>query len=226
MALNLNELALKRLREAAAILLWESGAVKINLEKPFKLVSGNYSPIYVNCRQVISNPAFMNLFITATRMILDINRVEVDALAGGETAGIPFSVYAAQGLGKSAFYVRKAKKGHGIANLVEGGDPEGKRFILIEDLITNAGSKLHFIEAIRAAGGTINNVLVLFDRLQGGKQSLKEIGIDLYSVSDMNAALEVAEKENIFSESSLNSVKQYLADPREWHEENKLEFVG
>ncbi len=226
MALNLNELALKKLQDAAAILLWESGAVKINLEEPFKLASGNYSPIYVNCRQVISNPAFMNLFVTATKMIIETNGIEVDALAGGETAGIPFSAYAAQGLGKSAFYVRKAKKGYGIANLVEGGNAEGKRFILIEDLITDAGSKLHFIEAIRAAGGEVKTTLVLFDRLQGGEQLLKTHGIDLYSVSDMNAALEVADSEKIFHESSLNSVKEYLADPRTWHESNKLDFIG
>ncbi|MBT3233443.1 MAG: orotate phosphoribosyltransferase [Calditrichaeota bacterium] len=225
MALDLNVLALNRLKEAAALLLWESGAVKINLEKPFKLASGNFSPIYVNCRQVISNPAMMSLFITATKMILDNNGVEVDAFAGGETAGIPFSAYAAHGLGKSAFYVRKAKKGYGIANLVEGGNAEGKRFVLIEDLITDAGSKLHFIEAIGAAGGTVKSVLVLFDRLQGGEQLLKSHGIDLYSVSDMNAALEVAERENIFPESSLKSVKQYLANPRGWHKDNKLEFI-
>ena len=223
---NLNKLTLNKLNEAISISLWNFGAVKINLQEPFKLVSGNFSPIYINCRQVISQPAFMNLYISATQLLLEDIGLEIDAVAGGETAGIPFAAYAASGMNLQMYYVRKAKKGYGLANLVEGGSMEGKRVLLIEDLITNAGSKIHFIEAIRAAGGTVDNVLVLFDRLQGGFEYLRKENINLYSLSDLDMVIKTASDMEIIPEDELNSVKQYLVNPKEWHEKRGLEFIG
>ena len=211
--------------ETISLLLWENGAIKVNNEQPFKLASGNYSPIYINCRQVISDPVFMHIFTAYAHAMLDRFDIKVDMIAGGETAGIPFGAYLAQVLSLPFIYVRKAKKGYGIANLVEGGDIDGKQVVLIEDLITDAGSKLHFIEALRAAGATIKDILVLFDRAQGGKETLHDEGINLYSLTDLPAALDVARKLNLTPVEDLDSVNDYLADPRTWHEGRGLEFV-
>lgn len=208
---------LEKMSEVVALGLWELEAIKINLKEPFRLVSGNFSPIYVNCRSVISDPSFMALFSAAARTICERKRIKPDVIAGGETAGIPFAAYVAQALSLPMVYVRKAAKGHGIANLVEGGSVKGKKVLLVEDLITDAGSKLHFIEGIKEVGGSINHVLVLFNRLQGGGEALESKGIRLYSMSDINVVLEVGVRCKALSRESSAVVAQYLKDPKAWH---------
>jgi len=212
------------LREAATLLLWKSGAIRINLEKPFQLVSGNFSPIYVNCRQVISDPVLMGLFTAAARLIVSREAIPVDMLAGGVTAGVPFAAYLAQALNLPLVYVRKAVKGYGIANQVEGGTPQGKRVLLVEDLITDAGSKINFIEALRDADAMVQDVLVLYDRLQGGAAALKNLGIRLHALTDMDSALVSGEQAGLFPSEAFRSVREYLSDPKKWHEERGLEF--
>ncbi|NQU05629.1 MAG: orotate phosphoribosyltransferase [Calditrichaeota bacterium] len=199
-----------------AMLLWENGAVKVNNEEPFKLASGAYSPIYINCRQVISHPPFMQLFTAAVNVIRARNGLKIDAIAGGETAGIPFGAYLAQSMSLPFYYVRKAAKKYGIANLVEGGNVIGKHVMLIEDLITDGGSKLHFIEALRANGATVENVMVLFDRNQGGEDVLGKEGCQLHSITDLNTTLNVADEMKLVPEESLISVKEYLNDTKGW----------
>ncbi len=213
------------IRNTTALLLWDNGAVRVNLEQPFKLASGNYSPIYINCRQVISDPVFMHLFTGFVHSVCKRSGLKIDMIAGGETAGIPFGAYVAQSMSLPFVYVRKAKKGHGIANLVEGGDVSGKRVLLVEDLITDAGSKLHFIEALKAGNSIVENVLVLFDRNQGGGESLAALGIELHALTDLNTALDVAGQMNLLSDEDLKSVYDYLEHPAEWHENRGLEFL-
>ncbi len=217
---------LDNVRRAAALQLWGLGAVKVNLDQPFKLTSGNYSPIYLNCRQLISSVAFADLFAAAARMIVDSEKVGFDVVAGGETAGIPFAAFLARSFGKPMVYVRKATKEHGLSSLVEGVLSSGARVLLVEDLITDAGSKLHFVKGIAAAGGSVDDVLVLFDRQQGGGEALKESGIVLHAVTDMATALEAADSGGVLSAEELQAVREYLRSPRQWHELRKLAFTG
>ncbi|MDP8240434.1 MAG: orotate phosphoribosyltransferase [Candidatus Hatepunaea meridiana] len=214
----------KNINNTIALLLWENGAIKVNNDQPFKLASGNYSPIYINCRQVISDPVFMHLFTSFAHTILHRSGLKIDMIAGGETAGIPFGSYVAQSMSLPFVYVRKAKKGYGIANLVEGGSVDGKHVLLVEDLITDAGSKLHFIEALRAGGVTVEDVLVLFDRNQGGQEALLIEGINLLAVTNLTISLEVAGEMELITEEDLKSVNDYLMDPQDWHKSQGLKF--
>jgi len=212
------------MQRMVALHLWGLGAVKINLETPFKLVSGNYSPIYINCRQVISSVVFADLFSAATRLLCESRQLSYQILAGGETAGIPLAAFLSRSLGIPMVYVRKEAKEHGIASKVEGGDVSNHTVLLVEDLITDAGSKIHFANAIRAAGGIINDVLVIFDRLQGGEEVLKQHGMALHAITNINVALEEAEKIGLLSAGELGVVQDYLSSPQTWHEKNSLEF--
>jgi len=221
---SLKDISLHRLREAIALWLWDNGAVKFNTKSPFQLASGNYSPIYINCRQVLSDIAFMGLFTSSARIILQIAGVKSDVIAGGETAGIPLSAYLAQHYALPMMYVRKKKKGYGLANLVEGGDPTGKHVLLVEDLITDGGSKVHFIESIRAAGGVIEEALVLFDRQQGGEKLLRSIGVRLHSIIDLNSTINVAKEYDIMFENDLISLNNYLNNPEDWHDVRGLKY--
>lgn len=224
MNIKITEKVLTRISEVAALLLWDVEAIQVNLDNPFQLVSGNYSPIYINCRKVISNPAFMQTFTAFTRILLQDRQVKFEVVAGGETAGIPFAAYVAQSLSLPMVYVRKRAKEHGTASLVEGNIQKGERVLLVEDLITDAGSKLGFIKGIQAVGGFIENVIVLFDRLQGGREALEKQGIQLHAVTDMTTALAVARDANFLPKDHLKSVSEYLEDAREWSKKRGLLF--
>lgn len=221
---DLTKEILDTIRRAAALQLWQLGAVKINLDQPFKLASGNYSPIYMNCRQLISSVAFADLFAAAARMIVESQKISFDVLAGGETAGIPFAAFLARSFGKPMVYVRKAAKEHGVASLVEGSLSAGARVLLVEDLITDAGSKIHFIESLTGAGGAVTDVLVVFDRLQGGGEALARSGVRLHSITDMDVALSVARDSGLLSAAQLVAVADYLKDAKAWHAARSLEY--
>jgi len=223
---DLTQEILANIRRAAALQLWQLGAVKVNLDQPFKLTSGNYSPIYVNCRRLISSVAFADLFAAAARTLVESENISFDVLAGGETAGIPFAAFLARSFGKPMVYVRKAAKEHGLSSLVEGALTSGARVLLVEDLITDAGSKLHFVKGINDAGGTVVDVLVLFDRQQGGREALQEKGIRLHAVTDMSTALEAADSGGVLAAEELRVVRAYLRSPREWNRERSLAFMG
>jgi len=123
-------------------LLLETQAAKISVDKPFQLVSGNYSPIYINCRILISNAAAMDLITACIHWLYVGYNINADIIAGGETAGIPFASFVAQRLSKPMIYVRKKPKGYGMGSSVEGSIEKGQRVLLVEDLITDGGSNV------------------------------------------------------------------------------------
>lgn len=212
------------LRRLVALLLWRLGAVKVSLEQPFTLVSGNRSPIYVNCRQLISSVEFADIFTAAARFLCNRENIAFDVVAGGETAGIPFATILSRGLSKPLIYVRKATKGHGLANLVEGVLPRSSRVLLTEDLITDGGSKLRFVDAIEAAGGKVGAVLVIFDRLQGGLPALAARGISLLSLTDIRATLAAAEEIELLSDDEIVQLDSYLQSPANWHMQKNFPY--
>ena len=208
---------LARLRQAASLLLWEQEAVRVNAEEPFRLASGNFSPIYVDCRRVISNRTFMRAFAAVAGMILERNDAEFDVVAGGETAGIPYASFLAEALDRPLVYVRKKAKGYGTGSRVEGYLAPGSKVLLVEDLITDGGSKLTFLDAIEEAGSTVSSALVLFDRQQGGGAKLAERGVALYAVTDRKTAFAVAGASGLVSDNARLSTDEYFRDPAAWH---------
>lgn len=215
----------QRLRQLISVELWRVGAIQVNVERPFRLVSGRLSPIYVNCRALVSSPFFVDLLVAATRFHCIRRRLEFDVLAGGETAGIPFAAFLAHALGKPMVYVRKTPKDHGLTSRIEGSVSSGARVLLVEDLITDAGSKLSFIEGLRNAETIVNDVLVVFDRQQGGSEALRHEGICLHSLTDLGATLEIGEQSGILAPPIRKVVTDYLSDPTGWstnHEDATL----
>ncbi len=225
-ARDLADPILGRLRQAIALYLWRLEAVRVAPEEPFRLASGNYSPIYVNCRRVISEPGFMQLFRAAAQLLLESRGVAACAVAGGETAGIPFAAYLAQALARPMVYVRKKAKGYGIASRVEGHLEQGARVLLVEDLITDGGSKLGFLDAVAEAGAEISDVLVLFDRQQGGAELLAGRGVTLHALADRASTLAVGEEAGVLAAEASGVVEAYFADPEGWHRERGLEYRG
>jgi orotate phosphoribosyltransferase len=208
----------------ASLLLWELEAIKVSRESPFRLTSGNYSPIYINCRRVISNAAAIDLVTACFHRIIEEEGIEFTMIAGGETAGIPFASFLAHRLAKPMLYVRKASKGHGTDGLVEGVVKAGSKILLVEDLITDGNSKINFIKPLRREGATVQECLVLFDRLQGGAKILEQDGVRLISITDIDKALGFAETRGLIPRDPIAQVREYLKSPKLWHESRGLPY--
>ena len=112
----------------------------MSLEKPFTLTSGLKSPVYVDCRKIISFTKERNRILDYSEQYLKRNKVSFKVLAGGETAGIPYASFLAERLQKPMIYIRKKPKGFGINQQIEGKINRGETAILIEDLATDGKS--------------------------------------------------------------------------------------
>ena len=205
----------RKIAEITSQLLWQHKVVQVNEQEPFRLASGNFAPIYINCRLLISFPSTRDILIGLARHLCQERPIECDCVAGGETAGIPFAAWLAEKLNKPLIYVRKKRKDYGGGQLLEG-IAQGK-VLLVEDLMTDGGSKVGFIEGIREAGCTISDCLVIVDRQQKGAQKLAEMGVTVHSLVGLSTCLEMGQTLGLLSEASLEEVKHYLKDPSAWN---------
>jgi orotate phosphoribosyltransferase len=211
---------LAAIAEQSARILLEIEAVLFNARDPFTWTSGRKSPVYVDCRKVISFPrarAALLDFAAAT-VLRDIGYESIDAIAGGETAGIPYAAWLAERLGLPMQYVRKQPKGFGRMAQIEGVLKEGQRVLLVEDLATDGGSKLKFVEALRAAGARVTDTFVIFHYgiFPQSVDALREIGVALHALLTWRDVLNVARADGYFDPETLDQVERFLGDPDGW----------
>src|SRR6476661_10856256 len=177
----------KVMAELTAKMLLEVEAVKFMGDKPFIFTSGRASPVYTDCRRLISFPRVRQTLIDfgVATVQRDVGFEQFDAVAGGETAGIPFAAWFADRLALPMLYVRKKPKGFGRGAQIEGEMAPGCRCLLVEDLATDGGSKLNFIEAIRQAEGLVADALVVFHYgiFPQSISSLAAVGVRLHGLA-------------------------------------------
>jgi len=203
-----------------ARLLLDIKAVNFRPEEPYMLTAGWASPVYIDCRWVVS-------FLYARRRIIklagemlseNIDMSSVDMLAGGETAGIPYSSWLSEELSKPMIYVRKKPKGFGRNAQIEGSMSEGAKVILVEDLATDGGSKINFVEALRGAGADVEDIFVVFfyGAFPGAEETFRDMGVRLHALATWNDVLAAATEGNDFPEKTLSAVRDFLDDPIGW----------
>lgn len=206
--------------ELTAKALLEVKAVHFRPEDPYKFTSGLASPVYIDCRKLISYPRLRSTLMDfcAAKIMRDIGFESLDAIAGGETAGIPFAAWISERLELPMNYIRKKPKGFGRDAQIEGASLEGQRVLLVEDLTTDGGSKIKFAEAIRQAGGVTNHTIVLFyyDIFQGVQQTMQEIDLKLHYLATWRDVLAVCRRNGYFDEATLTQVEAFLNDPLTW----------
>ena len=206
-------------RLTAAMLL-EIGAVHFNVAEPFTHASGRKAPTYIDCRKLISYPRIRSVlmdFLTVTVM-REAGVEAFDNIAGGETAGIPFAAMVAERLALPMTYVRKKPKGYGRNARIEGVMTAGQRVLLVEDLATDGGSKLSFVEAIRATGAVCAHTAVIFfyDIYPGVRDTLAAEGVSLIQLCTWWDVLAVAQGQGRFDAATLAGVERYLNAPADW----------
>ncbi|SHI67059.1 orotate phosphoribosyltransferase [Wenxinia saemankumensis] len=203
-----------------ARMLLEVGAVSFNAEQPFTHASGKKAPTYVDCRRLISYPRIRSVlmdFLCVT--VMRGAGVEAfDNVAGGETAGIPFAAFVAERMALPMSYVRKKPKGYGRNARIEGAMSEGQRVLLVEDLTTDGGSKLSFVQAIRETGASCAHTAVIFyyGIHEGVEDSLGAEGVTLHSLCTWWDVLAAARETGAFDAATLDEVDRFLRAPSEW----------
>jgi orotate phosphoribosyltransferase len=206
--------------EATANMLLEVEAVRFMGDKPFIFTSGWASPVYNDSRWLISFPDVRSTLMdfavhTITR---DIGRDQIDAVAGGETAGIPFAAWVADRLNLPMLYVRKKPKGFGRGAQIEGQLIPGQRVLLVEDLATDGKSKVNFIKALRDADGKCEHCFVLFfyDIYPQSKKIFADLGVTLHALTTWRDVLAVAQRSGQFEPKMLAEVEKFIHDPAGW----------
>ncbi len=203
-----------------ARMLLEIKAVNFEIETPYKLASGLISPSYIDCREIISYPTIrstlMDFLVAKTQR--EAGFEAFDSVAGGETGGIPYGAWMADRMGLPMQYVRKKPKGYGKTSQVEGVLHKGQRVLLAEDMTTDGGSKIKFVDAIRAAGGVCNHTSLIFfyDIFPNTRENLAAHGITLHYLATWHDVLAEAKAGNYFDTKTLSEVEKFFADPLGW----------
>jgi orotate phosphoribosyltransferase len=206
---------------ATARLLLQAGALMVAGERPFVLAGGWASPVYVDCRRLIGEPALAGGITDLMARFLRQRFGEVlpfDSLAGGETAGIPWAAWLSARLGLPMRYVRKRPLGIGRNAQVEGGEVAGQRVLLIDDLVTDGRSKVAFARGLRAAGALAADVLVLFYNraFPGGEERLAAEGLVLHALADWSDLLGLPPGEPLLAAEAREVIEHFLRDPVAW----------
>ena len=154
-----------KISSQTAKILIETKCVDFSLKKKFLLTSGKKSPIYCDCRRLISFPEQRKKIINYAVKKIRIHNTYtcIQNIAGGESAGIPFASFISQKMNLPLSYIRKEKKKFGKNSQIEGVIKPSENVLLVEDLMTDGGSKIKFIESILRVKAIINSIFVVFN---------------------------------------------------------------
>jgi orotate phosphoribosyltransferase len=214
-----------------AEMLLATQSIAVYKDKPFVFVSGRISPVYIDCRKLLSFAPEREYIVTALARMAetDIGLNNIDVVAGGETAGIPYASFVSHIIKKPMIYIRKQPKGYGGTKQIEGILEAGQRVLMVEDLITDGLSKMRFNIGIRGAGAKMTHCLCVFDyasdrlNLHEGKINLAKNGIDLHVLANWDDVLDTGLSKSYFSEESSRQILEFLKEPENWG--RKMGFV-
>lgn len=187
-------------------------AVFLRPDDPFTWASGIKSPIYCDNRLILTSPEARNVVENAIAETVKKYYPEAEVLMGTSTAGIAHAAIAAHIMGLPMGYVRGSAKDHGRNNRIEGRLDKGSKVVVIEDLISTAGSCIEVVEVLREAGAEVLGVVSIFTYgMEKGLKRLEEAGVTNHSLTDISTLLDVAVKENYISESQKQEVKSFIS---------------
>ncbi len=204
-------------KQSIAKALLDIGAVGFSPEAPIIFKSGIRSPVYVDNRALIYHPAAWHVIVEGFRSLIDAASIDFDVIAGVAVGGVPHSSTLAYLAQKPSVFVRKQEKAHGKGQRIEGGAVRGKRVLLIEDLITTGGSSLSAVEALRAAGALVSDVLAIISYgFSAASTAFDKAGLRLRTLTDFAALLQLAQEQDALDAAQMDLVRRWFADPYNW----------
>jgi orotate phosphoribosyltransferase len=199
----------KYLMKYISLNLIRNNALKIG---DYILHSGKKSPYYVDLRQTISDPISMDWISNSLARIVinEIGESKTDKILGVPTAGVPFATIISQKLAKPMLYYRRERKEHGVRKKIEGDMQRNERIVMVDDLITTGQSVIDAVNAARDQGGVVNELVVLLDREQGGKENLRAQNIEPHVLFNISEAFEWMREVELIDEEHYNVITEYM----------------
>lgn len=186
----------------------------------FTLASGKQSPYYIDLRMLPSFPKLFHLTIHAMEeVVVKEIGINFDTVASIPTSGLIFGSALAYEMAKPFVYVRKESKGYGMIKLLEGHLPSGSRVVIVDDVATTGMSIHRAIEAIRANGGMVENILVLVDRQEGAEEQLKKMNVKIIAVTTVRAIVNTLYNAGLIDENTLESIMKQMISQGDYENE-------
>ncbi len=206
----------ERIATEVASILYDVGAIIFRPKQPFKFDSGILSPAYTDNRLIISFPKEREKIVSY--LIETIREIGLpDVIAGTATAGIPHAAFIAQKLKLPMVYVRAEPKSHGKGNQVEGTIRRGQKVIVVEDLISTAGSSIRVAQALRKLGAKVTDEIAIFTyNFKEAEDNLKKNKIRLHNLTDLEHSAKTAVKKGFLKEDQVKVILDWAKDPHNW----------
>lgn len=202
---------------AIADALLDIGGVGFRLNDPITFKSGIVSPVYCDNRTFPFHPSHWSTVIEGFVSLLDNEAIPFDIIGGIEAAGIPHSAALGYRMQRPSIFIRKQPKEHGKKARIEGGDVEGKRVLLIEDLVTTGGSSLSGVQALRDAGATVTDCLAIISYgFPDAQSAFQQAGVKLHTLTSFDVVLARTLARNVLSAADADAVRTWLRDPHSW----------
>lgn len=202
-------------KKVAEILL-QINAVSLNPKSPFKYASGILSPVYTDCRLLMSFPKergkVRDLYIEAIEKLGGI-----DLIAGTATAGIPHAAWIADKLGLPMVYVRSSQKDHGKGNKIEGLVGKGSCAIVVEDLISTGESSVNSAKAVRESGAKVDYVISIMSYgMKKAEENFAQNNLKLITLTTFTDLLDVAQTLGKINPEEKETILEWTKDPISW----------
>ena len=204
----------KNLSYEVASSLLKIKAVFLRPNEPFTWASGIKSPIYCDNRLTLSYPDVRKIIENGLAELIKEYYPSCEVVMGTSTAGIPHAAYVSEILNLPMGYVRGGAKDHGRGNQIEGVVPKGKNVVVIEDLISTAGSSIEVVSILKEAGCNVLGIASIFSyELKKGIERLKKANVINHSLSNFSTLIEVSNSMGYIEEKDVAKIKKFQANP-------------
>ncbi|MCU5745739.1 orotate phosphoribosyltransferase [Staphylococcus sp. SQ8-PEA] len=185
-------------------------AVSLSPKDRYTWSSGIKSPIYCDNRVTLGYPNVRRQIRDGLAELTREHFEEVEIVSGTATAGIPHAAYLSEALDLPMNYVRSKSKSHGKQNQIEGAKSEGKKVVVIEDLISTGGSSITAVEALKESGAEVLGVVAIFTYgLKKATEAFEQAGLQFYTLSNYNELIEVAEEQGQISKEDIEALVEW-----------------
>ena len=207
---------IKNIDEMVSSYLLEIEAVKFRFNPLFTYTTGLQSPIYTDCRKIISFPdirrKIVNYFFEL--MANNIRFDDIDYVSGTATAGIPLAAFIADKLDIPMIYVRSSSKEHGLQQMVEGHLEKGSKVVVIEDLYSTGSSAIHNANSIREVGGIVDySMAIMTYEIPEAEINFKKNNIKTFSLTTGKKVAKKAFEKKILSKEEQIKVLEWFDNP-------------
>ncbi len=201
--------------KAVAELLLDAKVLTFNVKEPYTFASGIKSPVYMDCRLLISDVKRRGQIVDA--LVRKFDGLECDIVAATASAGIPWGAWVADRLEKPLVYVRKEAKAHGKGKKVEGAFIKGLNAVVVEDLVSTGGSSISTVESLREEDSVVEYCVSIFTYgMQKAAESFDKANVELHPLSNFNTAVEAAIEKKYLTPAEAAEARKWAKDPQRW----------